>query len=187
MAGCRAVEEVLKRDAARYDIVMFGAEPRPNYNRIMLSPVLAGEKQFEDIIINGPEWYQDNGIVLHSGCRRNQHRHRHAHRLRRGRRRRTAMTGCCSPPARIRFVLPLPGNKLQGVVAFRDIDDVDRMVSISGRGGRAVVIGGGLLGLEAALRTCPTRGWTPPSSISCRRADGAAARSIGRPSARRGT
>ncbi len=149
MAGCRAVEEVLKRDAARYDIVMFGAEPRPNYNRIMLSPVLAGEKQFEDIIINGPEWYRDNNIVLHSG-----------HRV-------TSI----DPATRIVFaeggvvehydklllatgsdpiVLPLPGATLEGVVAFRDIDDVDRMVSISGRGGHAVVIGGGLLGLEAA-------------------------------------
>ena len=69
MAGCRAVEEILKRDPNRYAITMFGAEPRPNYNRIMLSPVLAGEKAFEDIIINGAEWYRDNAITLHAGCR----------------------------------------------------------------------------------------------------------------------
>src|ERR1700743_764354 len=67
MAGCRAVEEVLKRDPDRYEIVIFGAEPRVNYNRIMLSPVLAGEKTFADIVINDEAWYADNAITLHSG------------------------------------------------------------------------------------------------------------------------
>ena len=56
MAGCRAVEELLARDAARYRVTIFGAEPRVNYNRIMLSPVLAGEKSFAEIVINGQEW-----------------------------------------------------------------------------------------------------------------------------------
>jgi nitrite reductase (NADH) large subunit len=60
MAGCRAVEEVLKRDPDRYEIAIFGTEPRVNYNRIMLSPVLAGEKTFEDIVINDEAWYRDN-------------------------------------------------------------------------------------------------------------------------------
>ncbi len=67
MAGCRAVEEVLARDPTRYDIVVFGAEPRVNYNRIMLSPVLAGEKRFEDIVINDEAWYRDHAITLHVG------------------------------------------------------------------------------------------------------------------------
>src|SRR3990167_8188551 len=67
MAGCRAVEELLARDADRYRVTIFGAEPRVNYNRIMLSPVLAGEKSFDDIIINGEDWYRDNGIVLIAG------------------------------------------------------------------------------------------------------------------------
>src|SRR5439155_1214603 len=67
MAGCRAVEEILKRDPARYDITIFGAEPRVNYNRIMLSPVPAGEKTFDDIVINDEAWYAGNGIVLHAG------------------------------------------------------------------------------------------------------------------------
>ena len=67
MAGCRAVEEILERDASRFRITIFGAEPRVNYNRIMLSPLLAGEKSFEDIIINGQEWYDDNGIELVAG------------------------------------------------------------------------------------------------------------------------
>jgi len=64
MAGCRAVEEILARDPSRYAITIFGAEPRVNYNRIMLSPVLAGEKSFAEIVINGPEWYAENGIAL---------------------------------------------------------------------------------------------------------------------------
>ena len=67
MAGCRAVQEVLKRDPERYEITIFGAEPRVNYDRIMLSPVLAGEKRFEDIVINDDAWYRDNGITLHLG------------------------------------------------------------------------------------------------------------------------
>src|SRR4029453_10384056 len=67
MAGCRAVEEVLKRDPGRYEIAIFGAEPRVNYNRIMLSPVLAGEKAFDDIVINDAAWYSGNGITLHAG------------------------------------------------------------------------------------------------------------------------
>ena len=149
MAGCRAVEELLKRDPDRYAITMFGAEPRPNYNRIMLSPVLAGEKTFEDIIINGPKWYSDNAIELRSGER--------IVAIDREARMITTASGLTEAYDRLLLtmgsdpvLLPLPGADLQGVVAFRDIDDVDRMVSISGRGGSAVVIGGGLLGLEAA-------------------------------------
>jgi nitrite reductase (NADH) large subunit len=67
MAGCRAVEEILARDPGRYSIAIFGAEPRVNYNRIMLSPVLAGDKAFDDIVINTAEWYAENGIGLISG------------------------------------------------------------------------------------------------------------------------
>ncbi len=149
MAGCRAVEEILKRDPGRYDIAMFGAEPRVNYNRIMLSPVLAGEKTFDDIIINGEEWYRDNGIKLHSGCKVTSVDTTRRTVFAEGGTTETydkLILATGSDPV----VLPLPGNTLQGVVAFRDIDDVDRMVAISGRGGNAVVIGGGLLGLEAA-------------------------------------
>ena len=150
MAGCRAVEEILKRDPDRYEIAIFGAEPRVNYNRIMLSPVLAGEKTFEDIVINDEAWYRDNGITLHAG------------------RAVTAIDPAAkvvraegglevpydvlilangSDPVR----LPLPGSDLNGVVTFRDLDDVGAMVTAAEKdGGKAVVIGGGLLGLEAA-------------------------------------
>src|ERR1700744_2950044 len=67
MAGCRLAEEVLAKAPGRYAITIFGAEPRVNYNRIMLSPVLAGEKRFEDIVINDAAWYRDNAITLHAG------------------------------------------------------------------------------------------------------------------------
>ena len=67
MAGCRTVEELLARDAGRYRVTIFGAEPHVNYNRIMLSPVLAGEKTFDEIVINDPDWYADNGIELIAG------------------------------------------------------------------------------------------------------------------------
>src|SRR5512140_3795563 len=67
MAAGRVLEELLARDASRYEITVFGAEPRVNYNRIMLSPVLAGEKTFEDIVINPADWYADNGIELIAG------------------------------------------------------------------------------------------------------------------------
>ena len=150
MAGCRAVQEVLKRDPDRYEITIFGAEPRVNYDRIMLSPVLAGEKTFADIVINDEAWYRDNAITLHAG-RAVQAIDRQARIVRAegglevGYDRLILATG--SDPIR----LPLPGGDLKGVVTFRDLDDVEAMVAASAQmGARAVVIGGGLLGIEAA-------------------------------------
>jgi nitrite reductase (NADH) large subunit len=149
MAGCRAIEEVLKRDPGRYEITVFGAEPRVNYNRIMLSPVLAGEKTFDEIVINDEAWYRDNGVTLHSG---------HAITAI-DRRARTVQAGPSLSVSYDRLILavgsdpvrlPLPGADLKGVVTFRDLDDVEAMVAAAERGGRAIIIGGGLLGLEAA-------------------------------------
>jgi nitrite reductase (NADH) large subunit len=149
MAGCRAVEEILARDPARYGIAIFGAEPRVNYNRIMLSPVLAGEKSFDDIVINTTEWYAENGIELIAGDPVIHIDREHRQVVSRSGRvesydRLLIATG--SDP----FVIPVPGKDLPGVVTFRDLDDVDKMLSAAERGGHAVVIGGGLLGLEAA-------------------------------------
>ncbi|MBD3730425.1 MAG: NAD(P)/FAD-dependent oxidoreductase [Sphingomonadales bacterium] len=149
MAGCRAVEEILACEPDRFDITIFGAEPRVNYNRIMLSPVLAGEKSFDDIVINTAEWYDENGIALVSGDPV-VHIDREIGQVvsRSGRvesyDRLLIATG--SDP----FVIPVPGHNLPGVVTFRDLDDVDRMLAAADKGGSAVVIGGGLLGLEAA-------------------------------------
>ncbi|TIX51231.1 nitrite reductase large subunit NirB [Alteraurantiacibacter aquimixticola] len=149
MAGCRAVEEVLERDADRYDITIFGAEPRVNYNRIMLSPVLAGEKTFEEIVINGQDWYDDNGITLVGGDPVD-HIDREAKTV-------VSRSGRVEPYDKLLiatgsdpFIIPIPGNDLEGVVTFRDLDDVDTMLAAAEKGGDAVVIGGGLLGLEAA-------------------------------------
>src|SRR5205085_11434998 len=69
MAGVRTLEELLKLAPGLYDITVFGAEPHPNYNRILLSPVLAGEQTLEDIVLNDLAWYRDNGIDLRLGAR----------------------------------------------------------------------------------------------------------------------
>ena len=149
MAGCRAVEEVLGRDPGRYAVTIFGAEPRVNYNRIMLSPVLAGEKAFDDIVINDDAWYADNGITLVCGDP--------VVAIDRATQTVVSRSGRVEPYDRLLIatgsdpvIIPVPGHDLAGVVTFRDLDDVDRMLAAAEKGGSAVVIGGGLLGLEAA-------------------------------------
>jgi nitrite reductase (NADH) large subunit len=149
MAGCRAVEEILARDATQYRITIFGAEPRVNYNRIMLSPLLAGEKSFDDIVINDQAWYDDNNITLVSGDQ--------VVAIDRKIQTVTARSGRTESYDKLilatgsdPFIIPVPGHDLQGVVTFRDMDDVGAMLRAADGGGDAVVIGGGLLGLEAA-------------------------------------
>jgi nitrite reductase (NADH) large subunit len=149
MAGCRAVEELLARDPNRYRVTIFGAEPRVNYNRIMLSPVLAGEKSFDDIVINDADWYAANGIALVAGDP--------VAAIDREARTVTTRGGASEIYDRLLiatgsdpFIIPVPGKDLPGVIAFRDMDDVDKMLAAADAGGDAVVIGGGLLGLEAA-------------------------------------
>ncbi|MGL3819531.1 nitrite reductase large subunit NirB [Sphingopyxis sp. R3-92] len=149
MAGCRAVEELIARDPTRYRVTIFGAEPRVNYNRIMLSPVLAGEKCFDDIVINDADWYATNGIALVAGDP--------VLAIDRAARTVTTRGGLIETYDRLLiatgsdpFVIPVPGNDLPGVIAFRDMDDVETMLAAADAGGAAVVIGGGLLGLEAA-------------------------------------
>jgi nitrite reductase (NADH) large subunit len=149
MAGMRTLEELLKLNSARYAITVFGAEPHGNYNRIMLSPVLAGEKAFADIMLNDHDWYTRQGITLRAGCSvvgidREQKAVMAADGTRTPYDHLLLATG--SDP----FMLPIPGIDLSGVISFRDIGDVDAMLAAATRGGHAVVIGGGLLGLEAA-------------------------------------
>ncbi len=149
MAGMRTLEELLKLEPELYDITVFGAEPHPNYNRIMLSPVLAGEKTIDDIVLNSREWYAENGITLHTDDpvvaidRRSRHV-KTASGLRCDYDRLLLATG--SNP----FIIPVPGHDLPGVIGFRDIRDVEMMLESARRYKKAVVIGGGLLGLEAA-------------------------------------
>jgi len=149
MAGMRTVEELLKLAPELYEITVFGAEPHGNYNRVLLSPLLAGDKQVEDIMLHPRAWYAEHGITLHAGDP--------VVRIDRKRRVVVARSGLEAPYDRLLlatgstpFMLPVPGNTLPGVVGFRDLQDVDTMLAAARRGGRAVVIGGGLLGLEAA-------------------------------------
>ncbi|MFB6259325.1 MAG: NAD(P)/FAD-dependent oxidoreductase, partial [Thiohalorhabdaceae bacterium] len=149
MAGVRTLEELLKLAPDKYDITVFGDEPYANYNRILLSPVLAGDKTIDEICLNGRDWYADNGIDLRTGSPVTE--------IDRGRRQVTAADGTSAGYDRLVLAtgsrpvrLPIPGADLPGVVTFRDIADVEAMTEASAQHQRAVVIGGGLLGLEAA-------------------------------------
>ena len=149
MAGVRTLEELLKLSPDKYDITVLGEEPHTNYNRIMLSPVLADETTVKDIVLNDAQWYEDNHISLHTGVR--------AQRIDRASRHIETEDGQRIPydklliaTGSLPFILPLPGVDKQGVVGFRDIADVEVMKDAARNYKKAVVIGGGLLGLEAA-------------------------------------
>ncbi|RZT36487.1 NAD(P)/FAD-dependent oxidoreductase [Cupriavidus agavae] len=149
MAGMRTVEELLKLAPDLYDITVFGAEPHGNYNRILLSPVLAGEKTVDDIMLNSRDWYAQHGIELLAGDPVVAiDRPRRVVRSASGREVRydRLLLATGSRP----FILPVPGHTLDGVIAFRDIQDVETMLHAARNHRHAVVIGGGLLGLEAA-------------------------------------
>ncbi|MFK7997221.1 MAG: nitrite reductase large subunit NirB [Granulosicoccus sp.] len=152
MAPGRMLEHLLEIDTSRYAITVLNAEPRVNYNRLMLSPVLSGDKRYADIITHDEDWYNTHNITLQKSTRAehidtasrtvkantngiaNEY---HYDKL-------VIATG--SNPIRI----PMPGHTLNGVMVYRDLDDVEQMLNVASEGGKAVVIGGGLLGLEAA-------------------------------------
>lgn len=151
MAGMKAVEELISAAADAFEITVFGAEPYGNYNRILLSPVLCGEKSIEDILINTLEWYEENNIRLFAGEDKTV--------VKIDRLKKVVYTAdgtqadydklliaTGSKPS----MLPLPGNHLEGVMAFRDIYDVNKMLAYTRKKQHAIVVGGGLLGLEAA-------------------------------------
>ena len=149
MAGVRTIEELLKLAPDLYEITIFGAEPHPNYNRILLSPVLAGEQTLDEIVLNPFDWYHEHGITLHAGKKVVE-----VDRIRRVVR---AEDGTEAPYDRLLlctgsnpFMLPVPGKDLKGVIAYRDISDTNTMIETAATHRNAVVIGGGLLGLEAA-------------------------------------
>ncbi|WP_341781343.1 nitrite reductase large subunit NirB [Ectopseudomonas mendocina] len=149
MAGVRTLEELLKLAPDLYDITVFGAEPHPNYNRILLSPVLAGEQTFEEIVLNDLNWYAENHIKLLLG--------RKVVKIDRTKRLVIADDGSEAEYDRLLiatgsspFILPIPGKDLQGVIGYRDIADTQTMMDTARTHKHAVVIGGGLLGLEAA-------------------------------------
>lgn len=149
MAGMRTIEELLKLAPEKYEITVFGDEPHPNYNRIMLSPVLAGEKQFDEIILNEDNWYCENNIVLKSGSRIIEI-DRIASVVKTADGKETRYDRLLIATGSLPFILPVPGHDLEGVIGFRTIEDVDLMLDASKQYKDAVIIGGGLLGLEAA-------------------------------------
>src|SRR5438552_12642697 len=115
MAGVRTLEELLKLAPDLYEVTVFGAEPHPNYNRILLSPVLAGEQTLEEIVLNGWDWYHDNHITLHAGKK--------VVAIDRVRRLVKADDGSTAKYDRLLlatgsnpFMLPIPGNNLPGVL-----------------------------------------------------------------------
>lgn len=149
MAGVKTLEELLKLAPDAYDITVFGAEPHANYNRILLSPVLSGETTLADIMLNDVAWYQEHGIRLHLDKR--------VVRIDRKARRVHAEDGTTADYDRLLLatgsdpvMLPVPGRELKGVIAYRDIADTEAMIAASSEHRQAIVIGGGLLGLEAA-------------------------------------
>ncbi|WP_068618141.1 nitrite reductase large subunit NirB [Paenibacillus tuaregi] len=149
MAGVRCVEEILKLAPGQFEITIFGKEPHPNYNRIMLSKVLQGDTKIEDITINDWQWYRNNGIRLLSGetvCRIDTNRKQVVSE--------SGITAdyddLIIATGSLPFMLPLPGADKPGVTAFRDINDCNKMMETAKSYKKAVVIGGGLLGLEAA-------------------------------------
>ena len=149
MAGVRTLEELLKVAPDLYEITVFGAEPHPNYNRILLSPVLAGEQTLDEIILNPLTWYAEHGITLHTNKK--------VVDVNRQRRVVIASDGTEAEYDRLLiatgsqpFILPVPGKELDGVIAYRDIADTNCMIETARTHKHAVVIGGGLLGLEAA-------------------------------------
>jgi NAD(P)H-dependent nitrite reductase large subunit/NAD(P)H-dependent nitrite reductase small subunit len=149
MAGMRVVEELLQIAPKAYEVTVFGAEPHPNYNRILLSPVLAGEKRIEDIILNPLEWYRSKGVALHLGDEVvSIDRVRRIVRSRSGVE--VAYDRVLIATGSTPIILPVPGKDLPGVVTFRDLQDVAAMLQATRAHKKAVVIGGGLLGLEAA-------------------------------------
>ena len=151
MAGMRTVEELLKSAPDEYDITVFGSEPYGNYNRIMLTPVLYGAKNIDDIMIHDLQWYADRQIRLHCGAGK------HVMEVDRKQRYICTQDGTRVDYDRLLiatgsspYMIPIPGKDLEGVMGFRDIADVEQMITKAETRTHAVILGGGLLGLEAA-------------------------------------
>ncbi len=149
MAGVNTIEHLLKLAPGKYEVTIFGSEPHPNYNRILLSYVLAGDSKVDDIVIHPFEWYPSNGITLYTGQTVTEI-NTEAQTV-------TSDKGLTVPYDKLiiatgsnPFMLPLPGADKEGVMAYRTIRDCEMMIDAAKTYKKAVVIGGGLLGLEAA-------------------------------------
>jgi nitrite reductase (NADH) large subunit len=150
MAGAKVVEEVLARDHDRFQVRMFGAEPHGTYNRILLSSVLGGFQDPNRLWLNPLDWYEKRGVCVHAGVK--------AEAIDRSRQVVRGASGKVEEPYDVLvlatgsrpFVPPLEGTQQRGVFAFRTLDDCAAIGSYAEECDQAVVLGGGLLGLEAA-------------------------------------
>ncbi|WP_170372549.1 nitrite reductase large subunit NirB [Ruegeria arenilitoris] len=148
MASGRVLEHLTEIAPDAFDITLFNAEPRGNYNRIMLSPVLSGEKTYEDIVTHDGDWYAQRGI----SCRFGEHVVKIDREIKvvEGENGHVPYDKLLIATGSAPFIIPVPGKDLPGVITYRDLDDTNAMIDAAAKGGNAVVIGGGLLGLEAA-------------------------------------
>ncbi|XOB62569.1 nitrite reductase large subunit NirB [Campylobacterota bacterium DY0563] len=149
MSGLRTIEDLLELDSSKYEITIFGEEPYVNYNRIMLSYILSQEKTFEDTIINHQEWYENNNITLHKGDK--------VVSIDKNTKKVISESGkeveydkLLIATGSTPFIPKTNGSDLKNVIAFRTKFDVDTIMDTIDKSKTAVVVGGGLLGLEAA-------------------------------------
>ncbi|MBV1865735.1 MAG: nitrite reductase large subunit NirB [Rhodobacteraceae bacterium] len=149
MASGRLIEALLEKNPQAFEITLFNPEPRGNYNRIMLSPVLSGEKTYEEIVTHSDDWYAENGVTTYFG--------ETVTKIDRDAKTVSTKNVTMSFDSLViatgsaPFIIPVSGNDLNGVMAYRDLEDVNAMLEASAKpNAKAVVIGGGLLGLEAA-------------------------------------
>ncbi len=149
MAGVRTIEEILKLSTEPLEITIFGQEPHPNYNRIKLSNILQGDTNFEEIIINPLDWYKENNIQLFTGESVTKI-DVEAKKVISDQGREVEYDDLIIATGSNSFMLPIPGADKTGVTGFRDIKDCEMMIKSAKHYKKAVVIGGGLLGLEAA-------------------------------------
>ncbi|MBI5886615.1 MAG: NAD(P)/FAD-dependent oxidoreductase [Deltaproteobacteria bacterium] len=149
MAGTACVEEVIKAGRERFDITVIGREPHPNYNRVLLAYVLTGEKSVSEITTHGREWYEQNGVRLITGVEVSDIR-RASRSVIANNETLAAYDKLILATGSLPIIPRIPGADRDGVFTFRNVADCERIRGRIGRGGRVVVIGGGLLGLEAA-------------------------------------
>ncbi|MCS4486133.1 nitrite reductase large subunit NirB [Staphylococcus americanisciuri] len=149
MAGVRTIEEILERDPDKFEITIIGKEPYPNYNRIMLSNILQNKMTVDETIMNPYEWYEENGIQLITGDKVVTI-NRDAQNVETESGRVVEYDQMIIATGSDSFILPIDGSRLDGVVGFRTIDDTEKMIETAKTKEKAIVIGGGLLGLECA-------------------------------------
>ncbi|WP_276716432.1 nitrite reductase large subunit NirB [Pseudooceanicola nitratireducens] len=149
MASGRMLEHLFDADPEAYEVTLFNAEPRGNYNRLMLSPVLSGEKTYEEIVTHDDAWYADHKVTCRFGEKVTGIDR--ARKVVIGEKGEVAYDKLVIATGSNPFIIPLPGHDLEGVIAYRDLEDTNRMIDLGAQpDAKAVVIGGGLLGLEAA-------------------------------------